>query len=146
MAAPKITTKQIVLGLGVLYFLPSIIDIFRKGQVRQNEQIIKQEKEKNSKVIDKTYTDKSGKVVGKKRETIDLSVIAALIYDAFYNNDWTGFTEDETKAIAAIKNVPKTLIPQLAAIYKTKYKKNLVDDFIRFLDNDQYKAVQALFR
>lgn len=144
--ANQINTKQILIGLGVIYFLPTIMDIFRKGQNSQNEKIINKEKKDNTKEVHKTYRDTTGKVVKRKVEQIDLGTIAALIYDGFYNNDWLGFTENEDKAIAAIKNVPKEYIGQLAGIYKTKYKKSLKDDFITFLDDDQYKAVQSLFR
>jgi hypothetical protein len=78
------------------------------------------------------------------RYTINLLTIASLIYDAFYNSDIFGFTEDEEKAIAELKKVPKTKIALLASLYQANTGKDLRKDFIRFLDSSQYAKVQTL--
>lgn len=83
-------------------------------------------------------------IKGKLRYTINLLTVGNLIYDAFYNNDIFGFTENEDKAIEQIKLVPKTKISLLASVYESTYGKNLRKDFIRFLDENQYKQVQSL--
>ena len=83
-------------------------------------------------------------IKGNKRYTINLLTVASIIYDAFYNADWFGFTENEIKAIEQIKLVPKTKISLLASLYEANYGKNLRKDFIRFLDTTQYQQVQSL--
>jgi hypothetical protein len=77
--------------------------------------------------------------------SINLGTIATQINDAFYNNDWFGWTEDEDLAVSTISNVPKQLIPDLTDIYFNLYKRNLNSDFVKFLSADSYKKVQNLF-
>ena len=83
-------------------------------------------------------------IKGNKRYTINLLTIRDKIYDAFYNADWAGITEDEETAIGALLLVPKTRIGQLSVLYKTAFNKDLRNDFIKFLSNTEYKRVQAL--
>lgn len=85
-----------------------------------------------------------GKAPNVKRYTINLLTIRDKIYDAFYNADWAGLTEDEETAINTLLLVPKTRIPQLSVLYKTAFNKDLRNDFIKFLSNSDYKRVQAL--
>lgn len=66
--------------------------------------------------------------------TIDLGAKALTIYDAFYDNDWFGFSEDETKAINALLSVPTNLVPKLSTIYFSLYGKNLKEDFVKYTD------------
>ena len=87
-----------------------------------------------------------GKAPNVKRYTINLLTIRDKIYDAFYNADWAGVTEDEETAINTLLLVPPTRISQLAALYKTAFNKDLRNDFIRFLSNTEYKRVQALLK
>lgn len=118
---------------GLLFGLPLLKQLIQK----QNLSIAtKTEAER------KTYDVKC--IKGNKRYTINLLTIASIIYDAFYNADLFGFTEDENKAIEQIKQVPKTKISLLASLYQANYNKNLRKDFIRFLDNSQYQQVQNL--
>jgi hypothetical protein len=144
--ARKINYTPYILGAIALYFAPTIADIFASGATSQNTKIAEKEKKDSTKKIIKQYKDKkTGKVIAKKEQYIDLKQIAATIYDAFYNNDLLGFTEDEDRAIAAVNNVPKTMIPQLSGIYKTNHKKDLSYDFIRFLNSTDYPKVAAKF-
>lgn len=83
-------------------------------------------------------------IKGNKRYTINLLTIRDKIFDAFYNADWAGITEDEEIAIGALLLVPKTRIGQLSVLYKTAFNKDLRNDFIKFLSNTEYKRVQAL--
>lgn len=83
-------------------------------------------------------------IKGNKRYTINLLTIRDKIYDAFYNADWAGITEDEDSAITNLLLVPKTRIGQLAVLYKSAFNKDLRNDFIKFLSNTEYKRVQAL--
>lgn len=76
---------------------------------------------------------------------INLKNVASKIYDAFFNNDWFGATEDEDGAIKAIKSVPKAYIPKLMQEYATLYNKNLHDDFVKYLSADSYEKVDYLF-
>lgn len=83
-------------------------------------------------------------IKGNKRYTINLLTIRDKIYDAFYNADWAGLTEDEETAINTLLLVPKTRIPQLSILYKAAFNKDLRNEFIKFLSNTQYKRVQSL--
>jgi len=85
-----------------------------------------------------------GKAPNIKRYTINLLTIRDKIYDAFYNADWAGITEDEETAISTLLLVPGSRIGQLSALYKTAYNKDLRNDFIKFLSNTEYKRVQSL--
>lgn len=85
-----------------------------------------------------------GKPPKQTRYTINLLTIRDKIYDAFYNADWAGITEDEATAIGTLLLVPKTRIGQLSVLYKTAFNKDLRNDFIKFLSNTEYKRVQAL--
>jgi hypothetical protein len=83
-------------------------------------------------------------IKGTRRYTINLLTIRDKIYDAFYNADWAGITEDEETAINTLLLVPGSRIGQLSALYKTAYNKDLRNDFIKFLSNTEYKRVQSL--
>lgn len=76
---------------------------------------------------------------------VNLTQTAMEIYDAFYNNDWMGITEDETAAVNAVLRVPKENIAQLALIYNRKYDENLYEDFRKFLGTE-YNKVQHLLQ
>lgn len=76
---------------------------------------------------------------------LNLSLIAGNIYDAFYNNDFFNWTEDETRAINELKKVPKPYISQLSQIYSNTYQKNLQNDFIEFCDSDEMEKINYLF-
>jgi len=77
--------------------------------------------------------------------TINLASIASVIYDCFYNNDWFGATEDETRAVTEVKKVPKNLIPQLEQTYATLYSKDLRGDLVKYLDSDEWDKIEYLF-
>lgn len=83
-------------------------------------------------------------IKGTRRYTINLLTIRDKIYDAFYNADWAGITEDEETAIGTLLLVPKSRIGQLSILYKTAFNKDLRNDFVKFLSNTEYKRVQAL--
>jgi hypothetical protein len=83
-------------------------------------------------------------IKGKKRYTINLLTIRNKIYDSFYNADWMGLTEDEETAINTLLLVPKSRIGQLASLYKAAYNKDLRADFIKYLNNTEYKRVETL--
>lgn len=90
------------------------------------------------------YQNGKWTTVNKKTE-VNLADVADGIYDAFYNADWFGFTEDEETAIKELKKVPKAFIKQLAEVYRELHNKNLYNDFRRFLDADTYnKEVSQL--
>lgn len=74
---------------------------------------------------------------------VNLSQISTEIYDAFWNNDYFGVTEDEEAAIAALKQVPKEYVNSLALVYNRMYDKNLREDFKFYLSNEQYQEVKA---
>lgn len=80
----------------------------------------------------------------KKQMQVNLADVADGIYDAFYNNDWFGITEDEETAVNELKKVPKLYIKQLADVYRELHNKNLYNDFRRFLSADYYKTVSTL--
>lgn len=73
--------------------------------------------------------------------TVNLAQKAGEIYDAFYNNDWFGWTEDEDRAIAALMSVPKEYVKDLANLYNSLHSENLYTDFTKFLSSDDYSKV-----
>ena len=75
--------------------------------------------------------------------TVNLAQKASEIYDAFYNNDWFGWTEDEDRAIAALMSVPKEYVKDLANLYNSLHSENLYSDFTKFLSSDDYSKVSA---
>jgi len=77
--------------------------------------------------------------------TVNLAQVSQEIYDAFYNNDWFGSTEDEDAAIAAVKRVPKQLIPQLTQTYAQLFNKDLRSEFVKYLSTDEFQQVAYLF-
>lgn len=81
--------------------------------------------------------------------TINLNEVAQEIalsfgfaYPAFDPRRWT---EDEARAIKTIKTVPKKLMPELMKVYYSKYKRNLQQDFQKYLDSKEYLQVRDLF-
>jgi len=74
--------------------------------------------------------------------SINLSVIAKAIYNAIYDNDWFGSTEDEDEMIAQIKKVPKNLIPKLAMEYATISSKGrtLQEEYIKYISASELKS------
>ena len=78
-------------------------------------------------------------------QTVNLSSVAGEIYDSFYSNDWFNWTEDEERAINAIKTVPKTFIPQLEQTYFQLYSKDLRADLLNFLSSSEWSQISYLF-
>lgn len=78
-------------------------------------------------------------------QTINLASVAGEVYDSFYNNDPFGWTEDETRAVNAVKTVPKAFIPQLEQTYLQLYGKDLRADLLGFLDSDEWNVISSLF-
>lgn len=77
--------------------------------------------------------------------TINTATAAATIYDAIYNNDPMGWTEDETRIVNTLQKIPKGFIKDVEADYNKLYKKNLREDVIKALDTDEWEKVQHLF-
>ena len=77
--------------------------------------------------------------------TVNLATKAGEIYDALWNNDPFGWTEDETRAVDVVKTVPAALIPQLEQTYAQLYSKDLRADLISALDSDEYDKISYLF-
>jgi hypothetical protein len=75
-------------------------------------------------------------VTGYAQSTINLATISDTIYDAFYNNDPMGWTEDEVKAADALSKVPKQYLTALADVYAQAHGKNLRQDFIKFVSDN----------
>ena len=78
-------------------------------------------------------------------QTVNLSSVAGEIYDSFYSNDWFGWTENEERAINAVKTVPKTFIPQLEQTYLQLYGKDLRADLLNFLSSSEWSQISYLF-
>lgn len=86
----------------------------------------------------------TGTTTGGTTFSTNYGSVAQRIYNAFYDNDWFGFSEDEEAAIIAINDVPKEFIPQLKQTYFDLYDKNLEADCIKYL-GDEYSRVQNKF-
>jgi hypothetical protein len=82
-----------------------------------------------------TVTAANG-VTGFQQSSVNLASVSDTIFDAFYNNDWFGATEDEKKAADALATVPKAYLNQLADVYAQAYKKNLRQDFVKFVSDN----------
>jgi len=78
-------------------------------------------------------------------QTVNLSSVAGEVYDSFYSNDWFNWTEDEERAINAVKTVPKTFIPQLEQTYLQLYGKDLRADLLNFLSSSEWSQISYLF-
>jgi hypothetical protein len=78
--------------------------------------------------------------------SINLSTVANEINDALYNNDWFGWTEDEDRAIDAVKQVPKPYIVQLQQVYNHLTDKDLQADLIGYLSADGWAQISYLFQ
>lgn len=72
----------------------------------------------------------------------EIALSFGFAYPAFDPRRWT---EDEARAIKTVKTVPKSLIPELMKIYYSKYKRNLQQDFQKYLDSKEYLQVRSLF-
>ena len=77
---------------------------------------------------------------------VNLMQVAHNIYDAFYNNDWFGLTEDEDRAIEWLQRIPaedRDAIERLAALYSQIDGDNMYSDVIRFLTPEDYARIAA---
>lgn len=90
-------------------------------------------------------TATGGTGTGSTPVTVNLGAVANEIYDAFYRNDFFGFSEDEDRAISALQSIPKDLTPMLANEY-AKHGKNLYEDFTKFLSSSDYAKVKEWLR
>lgn len=142
MAASKTLWAQIPIGVKIAGVGLAALLTFRFV----NYQITAIERDKRRRNIDSkfnyTFQDSYGNA---QSINIDLGTAAATIYDAFYNNDWFGWTEDEERAIRTLLPIPKSLIPDLADIYYKLYKKILKEDFIKYLSDEEYRQVSDKF-
>jgi hypothetical protein len=71
--------------------------------------------------------------------------VAGEVYDSFYSNDWFGWTEDEERAVNAVKTVPKAFIPQLEQTYLQLYGKDLRADLLSYLSSSEWSQISFLF-
>ena len=76
-------------------------------------------------------------------QQVDLKTVAAKIHDAFYNNDWFGWTEDETEAAKALNEITTADASRLAEIYFQLYGKILKEDFIEFLSPEEVNGIMG---
>jgi len=80
-----------------------------------------------------------------KKYTINLETFATVIFDAFHGNK---LVEDEERAIDILGQVPSqkpNLVLVLANIYESNFKKNLKQDFVKYLSPAQWKRVSFKF-
>jgi hypothetical protein len=78
-------------------------------------------------------------------QQINLASVATEIHDSLYNSDWFGWFEDEERAIAAVKTVPKAYIPNLEAVYLQLFGKDLRADLLSYLSGDEWSQISYLF-
>jgi hypothetical protein len=95
--------------------------------------------------VDLPTAGTGGTASGSSPVTVNLGAVANEIYDAFYRNDWFGYSEDEDRAISALQSIPKELTPLLANEY-AKHGKNLYEDFTKFLSSSDYAKVKDWLR
>lgn len=127
----------------VIIWIVILILLFLIGRaIYQEYKNRKKNKILNESFATVTYTGAGGQPIV---QTVDLGTKAAVIDDAFYHNDWLGWTEDEDKAITELLGVQKELIPDLSGVYYKLNSKNLKEDFIQFT-GDKYSKVAHLFQ
>jgi hypothetical protein len=102
------------------------------------------------KFLKKAKTKKSINQFNKETYgTVNLNEVAqeiALAFGfAYPSYDPRRWTEDEAKAMSALKTVPKSLIKNLAQIYYKKYERNLQQDFQKYLSASEYASIRSLF-
>jgi len=103
--------------------------------------IKKQKSKELQKALDSTTTTNQG----GKNVSVNLGSIAGAINDAFHHY-YGGMAEDEERAIMELLNCPKQLIPQLSEVYyKISDGRGLKQDFIAYLDADEYARVRSQF-
>ena len=133
---PDVLKLVIFAGLGFL--------AYKQGaKIYKNYKIKKKIKEQEASIVPTVIVDTTtGQQVAIN---INISALANQIYDALYNNDWFGSTEDEAAALAAVKQVPKGLIQALKEQYAKDYSKDLQADLIKFLSADEFQQISNLF-
>ena len=133
---PDVLKLVIFAGLGFL--------AYKQGaKIYKNYKIKKKIKEQEASIVPTVIIDTTtGQQVAIN---INISALANQIYDALYNNDWFGGTEDETAALAAVKQVPKGLIQALKEQYAKDYSKDLQADLIKYLSADEFQQISNLF-
>lgn len=117
---------------------------YKQGaKIYKNYKIKKKIKEQEASIVPTVIIDTTtGQQVAIN---INISALANQIYDALYNNDWFGSTEDEAAALAAVKQVPKGLIQALKEQYAKDYSKDLQADLIKYLSADEFQQISNLF-
>jgi hypothetical protein len=123
----------IVVGSGIVFFVGR--KHYKKWK-KKRELKKMQELYASSNVPVYTAVTAANGVTGFQQGSVNLASVSDTIYDAFYNNDWFGGTEDEEKAADALAKVPPQYISQLEAIYAEAYGKNLRNDFVKFVSDD----------
>lgn len=133
---PDVLKLVIFAGLGFL--------AYKQGaKIYKNFQIKKKIREQEASILDVNVIDTT--TGGNTQIQVNISAIANQIYDALYNNDWFGGSEDEEAAIAAVKQVPKGLIKALKEQYAKDYSKDLQADLIKYLSADDFQQIAYLF-
>lgn len=133
---PDVLKLVIFAGLGFL--------AYKQGaKIYKNYKIKKKIKEQEASIVPTVIVDTTtGQQIAIN---INISALANQIYDALYNNDWFGSTEDEAAALAAVKQVPKGLIQALKEQYAKDYSKDLQADLIKYLSADDFQQISNLF-
>lgn len=71
--------------------------------------------------------------------------LAAEVYDAIWNNDWFGWTEDETRIVDALNKIPKQYISFVEDAYASLYEKVMREDVINALSAEEWNSLKSLF-
>lgn len=94
----------------------------------------------NDKKIQQQIDASKSVTIGGVPVSVPIGTIAANINDAF-----SGWSEDEERAISELLNCPKPLIPALSdAYFKISGGNSLKGDFIKYLSTDEYNQVRNL--
>jgi len=133
---PDVAKVLIYVGIGFL--------AYKQGaKIYKNYKIKKKIKEQQESIVPTVIIDTTtGQQVAIN---INISALANQIYDALFNNDWFGGTEDEAAALSAVKQVPKGLIQALKEQYAKDYSKDLQADLIKYLSVDEFQQIAYLF-
>lgn len=88
--------------------------------------------------------DTTNVVTESGAKEVSYVAIAEEVYAAFYESDLFGWTEDEERAIEAIKPLSKDQVKKVAEKYRRMYEKDLYKDYLKYLDKKDYERLREI--
>jgi hypothetical protein len=124
----------VVIGLAALWFLTPVGSFIRNKLAAMKASASTTE-----------YQSSKVETVALPKETYNLQQVADQVYSAFHQSGLFNISEDEERAIDAIKSVPQPYVKEVARLY-AKTGKDMYKDFIKYLSKNDYTRVEAWLR